>query len=178
MFSIGTCPIPDDALLMRYAVDSGFADCYTTVIDGAFSQAQFVEAFYTTWLFKLERAIIHRFIAKPSTDDQARQLANGSIDSFAAWHVEARSFKQLLLCDFQSRTRSWLMVAPIVSDAGRKRTRLYFGSAVVPVLNVKTGTRSLGLVFVALLGFHRLYSRVLLYSTRSRLQKFAPAVRG
>ena len=53
------------------------------------------------------------------------------IEKFAAWHVENRSENEILMCDFRGRTRSWLMVAPVstVSDA---RTRLYFGSAVVP----------------------------------------------
>ena len=48
-------------------------------------------------------------------------------------------------------------------------TRLYFGSAVVPELDAKTGQSSYGFGFHALLGFHRLYSRALLRSAVSRL---------
>jgi hypothetical protein len=49
-------------------------------------------------------------------------------------------------------------------------TRLYFGSAVVPERNAKTGRVSFGFGFHALLGFHRLYSRALLRSAVSRLK--------
>ena len=49
-------------------------------------------------------------------------------------------------------------------------TRLYFGSAIVPMKNATTGQGSLGLAFHSLLGFHRLYSRALLHAARSRLE--------
>ena len=88
-------------------------------------------------------------------------LAEGDIDMFAAWSVEARTENQLLMCDFQSRTRSWFMVTD---------KRLYFGSAVVPVRDPETGEKSLGSTYSALLGFHRLYSRALLYFAVRRLQ--------
>ncbi|HEX7718658.1 MAG TPA: hypothetical protein VF389_02530, partial [Woeseiaceae bacterium] len=93
-----------------------------------------------------------------------------TIDSFAAWQVEKRVENQLLLTDYMGNTRSWLMVAPVSSD-GAGGTRLYFGSAVVPEVNAKTGERSLGFLFRALLGFHRIYSVVLLYSARARLRR-------
>jgi hypothetical protein len=72
------------------------------------SQAQYVSAFYTTFVFKLERLILKWTVSKPSTDAQVKRLADGSIDSFAAWMVEARSQNQLLMCDYQRLTRSWL----------------------------------------------------------------------
>ncbi len=106
----------------------------------------------------------------PSTADQANQLAAGALVTFAAWHVEARSEDQLLMCDFQRRTRSWLMAVPLTARTG-PRTKLYFGSAVVPVKNSRTGHLTLEPVFTALLVFHRIYSRVLLHSARARLQK-------
>jgi hypothetical protein len=52
-------------------------------------------------------------------------------------------------------------------------TSLYFGSAVVPVRSPKTGRTRLGPVFSALLGFHKLYSRVLLRAARRRLYRKA-----
>ena len=50
-------------------------------------------------------------------------------------------------------------------------TRLYFGSAVVPERNAKTGQAKYGFAFHAMLGFHRLYSRALLRSAVSRLAR-------
>ena len=61
--------------------------------------------------------------------------------------------------------RSWLMVDPV----GHGVTRLYFGSAVVPVTNARTGSAGLGTAFVALLGFHKLYTRILLRAASMRL---------
>ena len=112
------------------------------------------------------------FVSRPSSDAEAKRLAAGELDSFAAWSVEARSVNQLLMCDFQGRTRSWLMVAP-VQGGGPAATRLYFGSAVVPTVNKATGHADLGATYRALLGFHKVYSRVLLSAASSRLQSDA-----
>lgn len=170
MPAIHRCDLPPDALLSRYQHDGAYADCYVTTIARRVSHAEYVEAFYTTLLFRTERQLLAWFVARPSTDADAQQLAAGSRDAFAAWTVEARCADQLLLADFQGRTRSWLMVqaAPAAGQAG---TRLYFGSAVVPARRGKAGAEStsLGPVFGVLLGFHKLYSRALLTSAASRL---------
>lgn len=121
-------------------------------------------------MFKLERLILRWFVSRPSTDGEARQLAEGKRDSFAAWTVEARAADQLLLGDFSGRTKSWLMVAAATA-AGAPGTRLYFGSAVVPRRSAHPGKTRLGFVFTALLGFHRLYSRILLRSAVARLRR-------
>ena len=47
-----------------------------TEIPGRISFPEFVFAFYTTLLFKLERLILKWTVSKPSTDAQARQLAD------------------------------------------------------------------------------------------------------
>ena len=172
MFSIHRCDLPSDALLSRYLHGDAYADCYVTTLASRISHAQYVEAFYTTALFKVERLLLAWLLAKPSTDAQAAQLAAGTLDSFAAWSVEARTVNQLLLCDFQGRTRSWLMVATVENN-GSEYTRLYFGSAVVPVSSARSGKQSLGLVFRLLLGFHKLYSRALLFAARSRLARLS-----
>jgi hypothetical protein len=163
--TITTPPLPDHALLARYAGNGGYTDCYATDLPGAYSHAEFVAAFYTTWLFKLERAILEWLVARPSTDDEAAELARGGRQAFAAWTVEASAPNQLLLRDFLGNTRSWLMVEPR-HDGGV--TRLYFGSAVVPRAT-RDGRPRLGFSFRALLGFHRRYSRALLAAARARL---------
>ncbi|MGI9270816.1 MAG: hypothetical protein ACR2QT_03510 [Woeseiaceae bacterium] len=153
--------LPDVALLQEYVRKGAYTDCYSTEIDRSVALAEYVTAFYTTWLFKLERLILRWAVARPSTDEQVRQLVDGELDVFSAWSVEGRSENQLLMCDFQSRTRSWFMVLD---------TQLYFGSAVIPVRDPETGEKSLRPTYKALLGFHRLYSRALLYCAKSRLQ--------
>jgi hypothetical protein len=169
---IRSCQLPSDALLNRYLASGAYADCYVTEVARRVSHAEFVDAFYTTAVFKLERWILRVFVSRPSTDTQAGQLARGEVSSFAAWSVEGRAPDQLLLSDVSGRTRSWLMVA-VADNSDFIGTWLYFGSAVVPMRSPKTGRASLGPVFSALLGFHRLYSRVLLRAAGRRLSRKA-----
>lgn len=169
MFSIETCPLPDGALLGRYAAPRAFADCYVTEVGLPVTIARFVAAFYTTPVFRLERLILTWALARPSTDAEAEQLASGHTNAFSAWRVEDRRDDQLLMSDVKGRTRSWFMVSP--DQVGiAPRTRLYFGSAVLPVVNPETGAAGMSLGFRALLGFHHIYSEVLLYSARLRLE--------
>jgi hypothetical protein len=178
MFSVRACTLPEKALLQKYNVESekkasaGYADCYSIVANRAVSLSDLVFAFYTTPLFKIERTILQHAVAKPSNDDQARQLADGEGDTFSAWTVEDRAEDQILLRDYLGRTRSWLMVAP-----DRKRpdpsTTLFFGSAVVPRTNPDTGAQDVPAIFNFTMGFHDLYSRALLQAARSRLDGLA-----
>jgi hypothetical protein len=167
--SINACSLPADALLAKYAHAGSYTDCFSTEVLGQVSQAEYVEAFYTGGIFKIERHLLRWFLSKPSTDSEATQLATGGLNTFSAWRVEGRTANQLLMRDLAGRTRSWLMVAPL-SPASQSRTRLYFGSAVVPVTH-ESGQASMGFIFKALLGFHKLYSRVLLNSATSRLAR-------
>jgi len=167
---IRACELPQGALLDKYRGKGGYADCYVTEVAWRVSQAEYVEAFYTTALFGVERRLLSWFVSKPSTDAEARQLAAGALDSFAAWRVEARSADQLLMSDFQGHTRSWLMVDASTTSAV-ERTRLYFGSAVVPAVSAKSGKPTLGASFRLLLRFHKLYSRALLRAAGARLAR-------
>lgn len=165
MSAVRACELPSDALLRRYR-ERGYTDCWALAMARPVTHAEFVEAFYTTPVFRLERWILRVAVARPSTDAEARRLAHGEADRFAAWTVEARAPDQLLLCDIAQRTRSWLMVSPAESPG---HTTLWFGSAVVAVEDERTGERRLGATYTALLGFHRLYSRILLRGACSRL---------
>ena len=170
MSSVWVCALPEHALLAKYARGGAYTDCYAAELPGTVTHARYVEAFYTGALFKLERVLLAWFASRPSTDAQAEGLASGGLETFAAWRVEERSADQLLMCDLSGRTRSWLMVTPAGGD-GSAATRLYFGSAVVPVVHQHSGQTRLGFNFKALLGFHKLYSRALLSAARSRLAR-------
>lgn len=159
--TVETCEPPPNALLRTYS--SEYTDCYATDIARPVAHADFVDAFYNTRLFKLERILL-TLIGKPSADADARELANGRLEAFAAWTVERRAVDQLLLCDFQGKTRSWLMVEPRGNG-----TRLYFGSAVVMRAGTGVGEKRMSGGFRALLGFHRRYSRGLLGAARRAL---------
>jgi hypothetical protein len=161
---VQACELPRDALLRVYTDAGDYTDCFRTELLRPVTHAEFVAAFYNTRLFKLERLVL-TCIGKPSTDAQARELAAGKRDEFAAWSVERRAIDQLLLCDFQGKTRSWLMVER--RDAG---TRLYFGSAVVKPRS-GNGEKKMTGGFQALLGFHQRYSIALLSAARRALAR-------
>lgn len=164
---IDSAPLPDDALLCRY-LNRGYTDCFLTEVAGRVELAQYVEAFYNTQVFRIERHILKWIASRPSTDADVLRLADGSADRFAAWTVEDRADDQLLLSDFRGHTRSWLRVADI-GKPETAATRLYFGSAVLARQGNEPGDLTLGLSYRALLGFHRVYSRVLLRAARARL---------
>ena len=166
--SVKKCPVPANTMLENYSTKGGYVDCYQTEVPGKVSFPEFIVAFYTTPLFKLERLILKMAIAKPSTDAHARQLADGSRNEFAAWTVENRKDNEILMCDFRGHTRSWLM-ADLMNTDSAPQTCLYFGSAVVPIRDWKTGKPSLGRGYQALLGFHKVFSVLLLYSSKLNL---------
>ncbi len=170
MFKVKSCPLPVDALLRKYVELGDYTDCFCVETGKPVTQAEFVAAFYTTWIFRLERLILKLFLDKASSDADARHLAQAAASSFAAWTVEARNDNQLLLSDYAGQTRSWLMTSPAVAETSAK-TRLYFGSAIVKHKDKASGEKSMGFAFRLLLGFHKLYSRVLLQAARSRLQR-------
>ena len=162
--SVAACSLPHEALLRAY-LDRGYVDCYSIRVAARVPHAAYVEAFYTSVPFRLERWLLAR-VRLPSTDAQAVALATGAAEAFAAWTVAARADRQLLLRDVHGATRSWLMSAP--ADGGG--TRLYFGSAVTALeTDPATGGPRLRARYRRLLGFHRLYSRLLLAAARRRL---------
>jgi hypothetical protein len=164
---VNVAPMPEDAFLRRYA-DSGNSntDCYATEFERNLRLDECIEAFYTSPVFKLERFVLSTVFGKPSTDSQAREFALDERNTFAAWHVEERNLQQILLSDFRGRTRSWLMVEPLLKGTS---TRLYFGSAVVFPREESGRITGPSHAFKMLVFFHQIYSRVLLSVTRRSL---------
>lgn len=166
MPSVQACTVPSPSLLSRYTADGAFTDCYVTELPTSVAHSDFVEALYLGTLMRIERKLIGWLLSKPTSNAHVRELAMGETADFAAWEVEERTPSELLLRDQTGRTRSWLMTQALPGA-----TRLYFGSAVLPRIDHKTGARHMGPLFKALLGFHRLYSKLLLSSARSRLER-------
>jgi len=162
-FSLHTPPLPENALLQRF-VDSGdYTDCFATHVDCIVGLETFIEAFYTTTVFKAERLILGWLASMPSTDSEARQIARAERDAFAAWNMFERTSNQLLMMDVRGQTCSWFMVAPTATGS-----QLYFGSAVMRNQETPDGPR-MKWTYKVLLGFHRLYSRVLLRAASKRV---------
>jgi hypothetical protein len=171
MFSVTQDAVPDDSLLRTYRGGArpecwrGQGDCFAVSVDRIVSLAEFVFAFYTSPVFRIERFILGILAGTPSTDAQARQLADGAGSSFAVWRVGARTATQLLMCDRYERTRSWFRVAPL-SDG---KTLLQFGSAVASRRRDQPAPRIRIVVFRLLLKFHVVYSHVLLHAAKGRM---------
>lgn len=159
--------LPDTSLLNAYRARKAYTDAFYMDVPGTVTLSAFVCAFYTTWLFKLERLVLTTLVAKPSNDAEVRALAQGERTRFAAWSVEARQPDQIVMCDFMKKTRSWLMVAPL-PDGG---TRLWFGSAIVAERILPDGRAQLGAGFDQLVWFHRFYSRALLKAAARQLRR-------
>jgi hypothetical protein len=173
MFSVTQGVLPEDALLTTYRGGlrpeswrkSG--DCFAVSVDRVVSLADFVFAFYTSDVFRIERRMLGVLAGAPSTDAEARQLAAGSDISFAIWRVAERTTTQLLMCDRYGRTRSWFGVVPL--DQGR--TLLQFGSAVASRSNARTANWARRSLFRVLMKFHVVYSQVLLQAAKRGVMK-------
>ena len=155
-------PVPRDALLSTYVRQDGtYTDCFEVMHPLEADLPAFIAAFYTTWLFRMERAVLTVTSRKWSKDKDVAALADGGAENFAAWRVEDRAATQILLCDLGGHTRSWLAVAP--KEGGT--TRLLFGSAVV----ARNGT--LPVWVRATIPVHRFYARALLRVAERKLRR-------
>jgi len=170
MFSIIQETLPEDSLLKTYRGGAhperwgANGDCFAVTVGYPVSLRDFVVAFYTSPLFRIERLLLRIVVNAPSSRRQAHAVAEGSAAEFAAWYVGERTATQLLMCDRYERTRSWFCVAPV--NGG---TRLRFGSAVVGSRDTLAGAMTLGGSFPWLLRFHVLYSQLLLHAAKKRL---------
>jgi len=166
--------IPSDTLIAACAPDDPLEraethlDCYTADVESTVDLGGFIEAFYTSLPFRIERRILSFAAHLPSTDAEVRALAAGEVDQFAAWTVESRKPDEILLRDMEDKTKSWLRVEPASGGAG---TRLYFGSVVTASIHPRTGKPHLGRAFRAFMPVHGMYSRILLGSARARLAR-------
>jgi len=154
------CDVPRDGLLAPYARDAEtYTDCFEAMSVHEVDLAAFIRAFYTTGLFRMERAVLSVFLRRWISDAQVADLAQGAA-SFAVWTVEGRGAREIVLSDARGLTRSYLAVSPKAGGV----TRLVFGSAVV-------GPQGRGMR--ALMPLHRLYSKLLLRTAVWRIARLA-----
>ena len=151
-----------------YAQRPGFyTDCFAVEIAADVRFSEYIAAFYSTRIFKVERLILLYVAAARSSDEEARQLGLEKADRFAIWRVAERVDNQLLM-ETKGRTRSWFMIEDLC-DNGAPKTRLYFGSIVTPIRGAAAGKPKMGWLFSALQGVHTLYSKALLRAAGKRL---------
>ena len=74
MTAVHPCDVPLNTMLRSYKDGPGYADCYVTEVQGAITQVIFIEAFYTSPLFKVERTILKYLASIPMlTQSSLRQ---------------------------------------------------------------------------------------------------------
>ena len=84
MFSVLRDAVPVDALLKTYRGGlnperwDGYGDCFSVSVDRAVNLGEFVFAFYTSRVFRIERWLLRAFIGARSNDQDARGLAQGT----------------------------------------------------------------------------------------------------
>ena len=167
MLSIAREAVPQDSLLKTHRGVlhpdrwGAYGDCFSVSIDRMVNLDDFVFAFYTSPLFRIERLMLRVLAGAPATDVDARALAQSSASTFSIWYAGERTATQLLMCDRYERTRSWFQVVPLVGG----KTLLRFGSAVAAT----PGRTSPRAAFRLLLGFHIVYSQLLLSAARFQL---------
>ncbi|MEM9969681.1 MAG: hypothetical protein AAF762_01095 [Pseudomonadota bacterium] len=146
--------VPAASLISPYVDGSNFVDAYFVARPGV-ALPNYVDRFFTTPIFRLERSILRLTGGVPSEDQQVAALASGTGEVMASWRVEARSDDELLLVVPGTPIRTWLAV----DDRG-----IWFGSVIVagPDGNIPFMIR-------ALIPFHALYSRVLLWAAARRM---------
>ena len=169
MMSVNMAPNPEDGFLKDYdAIDGAHTDCFCTDIECLVTLEDFITAFFSTPIFKLERLLLRIFVGAKTTEEDVAALASGEASSFATWETEKRNQTQISLAVHNSPIRTWLKVEPKPETS---TTQLYFGSAVLPTLKDHSGRPKLGVFICALMGFHMLYSRILLWSAKRRLMR-------
>ena len=156
--------LPHASLIAHYATLAGYhTDATSLDVDKDVDLAHLIYAFYTSPLFKAERAIL-RLAGHSSSDDEAAALAAGNSQNFAAWSQESRSERDVVMADVSGRTKSWLCAERM--QAG---TRLWFGSVIVPE-QTATGEQ-IPFLFRVLMRPHLFYSRQLLRSAARNLNQ-------
>ena len=103
MPAIAQCPVTEDSLLRTYRGDKHperwghYGDCFAVSVGRAVTLGEFVLAFYTSPVFRVERWILRVVAGAASTDGEARALEEGRRQAFAVWTVGARTVDQLLM---------------------------------------------------------------------------------
>ncbi|NRB30287.1 MAG: hypothetical protein HRU27_06805 [Rhizobiaceae bacterium] len=162
VMSLASGSEPEGAFISQYSTTlGGYSDCYYIDIQKDVALSDYILAFFSTPIFRMERLILNLVPSGRSNEQCVLDLAAGTGDKIAGWKTEKRDDSQLLLAVGDGPIRTWLMVQG--SPYSETTTRLYFGSAVLPTGMTKEGHPKLAIVFRLFAGLHIFYSRLLLW---------------
>ncbi len=91
MTKITAIPVPQGSLLAEFgpppdSTTQPYRDCFVRRETDAVTLEQFVERFYCSWAFRPERLALG-LIGRGASSADARRLARGETENFAAWTV-------------------------------------------------------------------------------------------
>lgn len=159
---------PKDSLLHQYTEKPGcHADAFMAEINFTPSLKDYITAMFGSPVFRIERVLLAVAAATPTFKKDLTAFALAEKDSFALWKTMERSDQELLMEVEKGRVRTWLMVEPTEGET----SKLWFGSAIVPKTTPSREVGDIGFTFKALMGFHKLYSRILLLAAIRGLKR-------
>lgn len=110
MVQVIATTLPKSACLNDYEHHAGvYTDCFQTELPKGGTLESYINAFFNTWLFRIERMILSTAAKKPVSDEDIARLAQGTSNTMSAWQVERRDADQILLEVPQPPIRTWLM---------------------------------------------------------------------
>ncbi len=157
--------LPAHAMLSRYADGTAsYTDCFAYDYAGPVDLENFLNAFFNSWVFRLERFILKAAARVTISDEDTANFAAARSDRMGLWTAQDRDESQVLTIVGQGPIHSWWMVEP-----KGERTRLYFGSAIRP-MTAKDGSQRMNPA--AKYGGlpHRIYARILLAVAARKLR--------
>jgi len=89
MAKIENIAVPKGSLLAEFGPPGAYRDCFIREVPGSVKLEQFVERFYCSAAFRPERIVLG-LIGKGASNADARAVARGEVESFAAWSVVER----------------------------------------------------------------------------------------
>lgn len=173
VMSLHSGSAPEGALIRRYTTSpGGYSDCFYVDIPADVTLSDYILAFFSTPIFRMERLLLNLIPSGRSNAQCVLDLASGAGERMAGWKTETRNENQLLLAVGNGPIRTWLMVQG--NQPANEKTRLYFGSAVLPTKMTKEGRPQLASVFQLFLSLHIIYSRLLIWWAARDLVRKTP----
>ncbi|MTI09151.1 hypothetical protein [Curvivirga aplysinae] len=168
MTEVKETAIPLNSFMNFYHESPGHhADAFVGQIDGIVTLEDYILAFFDSPIFRIERSILSLFLLRRIKQSEIKELASGRSQQFALWKTKKRNEEELLLEVGDSQIRTWFHTEQEQSN----KTKLYFGSAIVPDTTSKNAKEGIGFTFRFFMGFHKLYSRILLQSALKKLKR-------
>ena len=109
LVNVVSVPLREHSLIAGQSLHERYVtNCFRNEIPKTVDLSDFIDAFYKTPLFRLERLVLSLATTGRMRDVDITALSKGQVDRISVWQVETRLDAQILLS--AGGTKSWLMV--------------------------------------------------------------------